>query len=53
MLSFIPLAMGPQAVFCAVSVASAGVLPAAVAQLERPWNSMQTVHSSRAVAVDI
>ena len=53
MLSFIPLAIGPHAVVCAVSVASAGVRPAAVAQLVRPLNSMQTVHSSVARAVDI
>src|SRR5262245_11324980 len=52
-VSFIPLAIGPQAVLCAVSVASAGVRPAAVAQLVRPLNSRQTVHSSVARAVDI
>jgi hypothetical protein len=52
-VSFMPLAIGPQAVRWAVSVASAGVLPAAVAQLDRPSNSMQTVHSWFARAVDI
>jgi len=53
MVSFIPLATGPHAVLWAVSVASAAVLPAAVAQFERPWNSTQTVHSWLARAVDI
>ena len=35
MVSFIPCATGPHAVLCAVSVASAAVVPAAVAQFER------------------
>ena len=52
-VSFMPLTIGPQAVRCAVSVASAAVLPAALAQFDRPWNSMQTLHSSWALAVDI
>ena len=52
-VSFMPLAIGPHAVLCAVSVASAAVWPAAVAQLLRPLNSMQTVHCSVARAVDM
>src|SRR5213080_2467432 len=39
-----PLAMGPQAVVCAPSRAACSVWPTAVAQLMRPWNSMQTRH---------
>jgi len=53
MVSFIPVATGPHAVLWAVSVASATVVPAAVAQLERPWNSTHTVHSWFARAVDM
>ncbi len=53
MVSFMPWATGPHAVVCAVWVASATVVPAAVAQLDCPWKSTQTVHSWFARAVDM
>ena len=44
MLSVMPADMVAQAVSVAVRTASSLVVPEAVAQFERPWNSMHTSH---------
>lgn len=44
MLSVMPAEMVAQAVSVAVRTASSSLVPEAVAQLERPWNSMHTSH---------